>query len=265
LHFGKYFLNFGDGDSKEIQLINGKQFTHAYFYPGDYVISLEYYANSYGDTPDASDQMDIKVVGADIAISRVGTEADFFVELSNNTAYDADISNWLLASSARKFIFPRNTVIGSKKKMTISSNITHFGMGDKDTLKLMNPQGEAVFAYAPSAAPDKTAPNYAAVVQLADNQDIITDTVNEAVISNEVKDENKDAPKEKTAQDEIIPTPNLPASVISSDAVKESSGNPYVWPMIGTIFVGASAGAVYFVRKKKIVPGAGDNFKILDE
>ena len=81
LNYGKYFLNFGDGDSKEVRM-NGLNetatFNHTYFYPGDYTLTSEYYTNVYADTPDATSKVVIDTVPNDISISRVGDGTGFF-------------------------------------------------------------------------------------------------------------------------------------------------------------------------------------------
>jgi len=131
LYSGKYFWNFGDGDSSEMKFPNVQSFTHTYLYPGNYRVSLSYYLNDFSSVPDATAQMSIKIVGADISISRVGNAEDFFVELSNNTDYDADISNWILASAQKSFRIPRDTILQVKNKMMISPKITNFSIVDK--------------------------------------------------------------------------------------------------------------------------------------
>ncbi|OGI66781.1 hypothetical protein A2642_04320 [Candidatus Nomurabacteria bacterium RIFCSPHIGHO2_01_FULL_39_10] len=251
LNYGKYFWNFGDGDSKEIQTNSTEKLSHTYLYPGDYVVTLEYYMNFYGDVPDASDKMTIKVTKANFLISAVGDSQDFFVELSNNTDYDADIGNWSLSSSAKNFTFPKNTVISSKKKMTISSVLTHFSVFDKDTLKLITPQGRIVFDYGISLIP--AVPIEKIPVQSKQSK------ISPAVQPLEKQLEENTA----TLTDTQIPVENLGASIVSSGIVKDSLIS---FPsIIALIFIGASGGAVYFLRKKKIISSAGDDFKILDE
>ncbi len=257
LFYGKYFWNFGDGDSKEVQVAENQPFTHTYFYPGDYVTTLEYYSNSYSDVSDASDKITIKAVSADVSISAVGNEADFFVELSNNTIYDADISNWILASSARSFAFPKDTIIGSKKKMTISPNFTHFSVPDKDTLKLTTPQGKIVFDYGSSIVP-------IVPVEIAIQPDI---SVSQSVNQDNTDSATITALEENSATGvsaEQIPAENLEASAVSSNVVPSSFSFPYM-PAFAFVFIGASAGAVYFIRQKKVFSKAGDDFKILEE
>ena len=255
LRYGRYFWNFGDGDSKEVQINSVEKLTHTYFYPGEYLMTLEYYLNAYGEAPNAFDKILIKVVGADILISAVGAEKDFFVELTNNTGYSVDISNWTLSSDGKNFIFPRNTAINSKKKMIISSNFTHFSALDKNTLKLINPPGEIVFDYGASVV--------APAMPIKTINKIIVQPLISASQTNQT--ERSFLSEELAISDEQIPAPNLEASARESDFIKNSSNNSYLPAFISIVFVGASASAVYFIRQRKIIPKTGDDFEILNE
>ncbi len=250
LHFGKYFFNFGDGDSKEIK-VNGlssmDKFTHTYFYPGDYVVNLEYFVNPYGDVPDAFDKITVKVVPLSVAISSVGGSEDFFVELSNNMNYDIDISNWILASAEKSFVMPRDTVLTSKNKIIFSPKVTGLDISDKNTLKLMTPQGVVAFAYDSEPSP---------IVN-----EVVPVSTNEKINSRSV---------DSSDQSSIIPAEALSATASKSDTRAQntqntqSSGSPLV-PVLSILFIGGSAGAVYFIRQKRVVPSLGNDFEILDE
>lgn len=265
LHYGKYFWNFGDGDSKEINLADSQSFTHIYFYPGDYAVSLDYFSNPYiySNIPDASDRIIIKIIGTDISISRVGDEKDFFVELSNNTDFSADLSNWFLASVGKSFKIPRNTVLASKKKMIISPKITNFSITDKDTLKLINSSGEVIFDYSASLVPvipAKIVANNIVPVKLSklsasETKSLNKNTTNGAISENIA--ENLLASANVTMGEE--------ATVPQSNVSENNSDNSYL-PILGSIiFIGVSASAVYFIRQKKVITQAGNDFEILDE
>ena len=61
---------------------------------------------------------------------------------------------------------------------------------------------------------------------------------------------------------------DLSASALSSDVLREENESPYslpIIPIVSFVFIGASAGVVYFIRRKKIVPKTGEDFEILDE
>ena len=245
LYSGKYFWNFGDGDSKEVQVNYSQPFSHTYFYPGEYTVSLDYYQNYYGEIPDASSQVIIKIVSNDIVISRVGDVKDFFIELKNNTDYNNDISNWVLVSDYKNFTIPKNTNLGPQKAVMLSPRITLFSIEDKNTLKLMNAQREVMFEYSPVIAPTVSSKNIS-----------VLDKKSKLVATNPVSFK-VDVPKEA-----------LLASSIQSEVLDQKTESPYspaLFPVASFFFIGASAYAVYFIRKKKTVPETEDDFEILDE
>ena len=258
LRDGRYFWNFGDGDSREVKTSESQKFIHTYFYAGEYRVSLEYYSSYYANTPEASDSLVVKVVPAEILISRVGDEQDFFIELSNDTNNDTDLSNWVLVSNTRSFSFPRNTMLGSKDKLMVSSFVTHFSVTDKDTLKLLTPQGKIAFDYGASVIP---------VPKLISNQSLQTSLYQGRQVVPPDKGESKEVLlSTQSVNTEIeIPVENLSASVVSNSVTKDNPMRTYILTTVMTVFLGISAGAVYFIRQKKVVSSVGEDFQILDE
>ncbi len=252
IFFGKYFWNFGDGDSKEIDLTNSKTFSHTFYYTGDYVVSLDYYENYYSGNliPDATDQIDVKIIPADISISNVGDSRDFFVELTNNTSYSADISGWILSSTQKSFVFPKNTIVASKDKITLSPKITNFSIADENTLKLSDSQGNIIFDYlSPPTVP------------------IMTATVDKPTDVGRLE-----ASRRPTSGMDIPAVNSLTAKALQNDV--ENSNNPtpsfslrkILIFITSFVLIGASAYAVYFIRRKKVAPKEdGSDFEILDE
>ncbi|HEY4513593.1 MAG TPA: lamin tail domain-containing protein [Candidatus Paceibacterota bacterium] len=244
LSHGKYYWNFGDGDFREVKVGITEKFTHTYFYPGDYKVVFEYYPDVFTDVPDATAEITIKVIEPKVLISRVGNASDFFIEISNETDHNADISNWLLVSQYKIFTLPKNTILPSKRKTTISPKLSGFSIKDKNTLKLMTPQREIVFDYSASlaVAPAKPPSKKGALSSQAS--------------SNFNNSENE------------VPNQGLEAASLNSLAVGQDSGLfsglPAV-PIASFVFIGAGASAVYFIRKNKLKAKAGDDFEILDE
>jgi hypothetical protein len=234
MSYGKYFWNFGDGDSKETKINEGK-FFHTYFYPGDYDVNLEYYLAYNSGNPDAIDKRVIKIIVPDIVISKVGEAGDFFIELTNNTNYEANLSSWRLTSDRMNFSLPQNTILGSKKKIILSPHITGFSIEDKSSLKLMTPQGEVVYSYLTPIIPVPILPK----------------TTSPAVKPLEVLEENK--------IDEVFEE-DLSASVVNSE-----SNNNYLPMFVFVLFLGTTSSAVYFIRSKKKPILSGDDFELIDE
>lgn len=267
---GRYFWNFGDGNTKEIT--EAENFLYTYTYEGDYIVTLEYYAKNSSKAPDAIAKIALKAVPMSVSISKVGDGEDFFIELANNTSYQMDISGWILASADKTFVLPRSSNILSKKKVVLSSKVTNFSVEDKNTLKLLTPEKEIVFDYGASVAPVAFAANIIVpeIVPVQVSPPNFTKKENpvRSVVEDEIPAENFLAtpPPDGLIQ---IPVENLQASVIQSDIIKDSSGNmdKAIISLISIIFVGVSASAVYFIRsgRKKSGFSLGDDFEILDK
>jgi len=239
-YHGRYFWNFGDGDFREVKVINTDKFTHTYFYPGEYAVLFEYYPDAFAETPEAASKITIKVVPASVSISRVGTANDFFIELSNDTNYNIDLSGWTLWSNGKTFTVPRNTILVAKKKIILSPRITGFSVADANSLKLTDAGNNLVSSYYPYSAPVVSK-----AVAPARNP-ALPSVSDSAAVGN---------------AGEQIQTGNLEAAVLASDVADEFSP---LLPAVALIFIGGSAYAVYFIRQKK-TSSPGSDFEILDE
>lgn len=234
---GNYFWNFGDGSSL-VQKDNFNKFYHTYLYPGEYLVSVEYYKkSSFLDKPDIYNEMIIKVVPTVVSISKIGDYKDFFIELTNNSDYKIDISGWVLSSGVKIFSFPKNTIIMPKKFITISGKTTSFMLGDEKNLKLTMQTGEVVFDYSTKLAPIKK-------LALFGGTNINT---------NNKKSETEDSDQSES---------DLSAAPVLS---KANFGSKFI--IIGFIsLLGICGVAVYFLRRKRVSSkSTADDFDILDE
>lgn len=257
LSYGKYFWNFGDGDSKEINLSSGEKIMHTYFYPGEYIVSLEYYKDYYNEIPDATNKLAIKVVPLAISISKVGDEKDFFVELSNTANYEMDVSRWSFNSSLRTFFLPKNTIILGKNKMTLSPKVTNFNFEDSKTLKLMNATGDIVF-------------DYGALILVAnnidktpvDNSQDVAQVVKEKIIPVELSKKDISIVSDRNI---LMSNTKIPMSDRNNTASVVNSSFLSI-PTIGFLaLLMFSGGTVYFLRRKNIPNNIEADFDILDE
>lgn len=240
---GKYFWNFGDGSFME-EKDSFKKFQHIYYYPGEYQVSVEYFKNKNSVVPDAVSKFILKVVPLSISISKVGDVKDFFIELTNNASYDMDISNWKLVSFNKVFYLPKNTVILSKKQMTLSNRITGFTFGDQMDLKLYSSIGELIFDF-----------------NFLDKKTYSTSVKKVSNVNNINQKENISSVEEK---EEInLNSENLTANVekVSSSLFKNK--NLYIYAFF--IFLLASVILFTYAILNKKKEKIGDDFEILDE
>lgn len=233
---GMYLLNFGDGSSVETKKVSHIQqnFSHIYYYEGEYIVTLECYKSYFSSEPISVNKITMKVVEPAIFISKVGNEKDFFVEISNNTSFEIDLSNWALSSYLNKFIFSKNSILKAKSKIIISPKITGFSILDKSTLKLLDSEGK-IKSTLSSAKP-------------------ATISTKKSSTSNMVSDSTE---KQKFVEN---------SGIKNTDNVDEESGS--IYGIILFVFLGISAIGTYFIRNRNrkissVVPG-GD-FEIIDE
>lgn len=262
---GKYFWNFGDGDSKEIKASNTNKFTHTFFYEGEYAVAVEYFTNYYSIVPDAVDKIIIKVVSPDIFISRIGDEKDFFIEITNNTVYDADLSLWALVDNGKSFIFPKNTILKSKNKIILSPKITNFSILDKDILKLVNSQRETIFDYGASVV--------ITPIEVLDEDIIKTKAPISKPIYNTIQsglDDTLNTDNNTSLLEDIlktkIPVNNLEAGAIKSDVPVKDNFKYWLFGLFALL--GVSASGTYYIRNNNRMskPAVeGNDFEILDE
>ena len=237
---GRYLWNFGDGDSRQNLVTNNEKFTHTYYYPGDYTVILEHYPDFFAENPDAVSKLDIQIAQSAVYISSVGNEQDFFVELTNNSDFDADISTWSLSNGNRNFYFPKNTIIPVKKKMKVSSRITGFTINDKNNLKLLSPIGEIVFDY---------------------NIPIVTKKISKPVIL-EKSNVEKSIQNNLNPDDFKIEDADLSASVVNSNRSYSILG-----ALFWILLISLSILSVWFLRKRSsgFTKSKEDEFELLDE
>ncbi|OGI59529.1 hypothetical protein A2814_03300 [Candidatus Nomurabacteria bacterium RIFCSPHIGHO2_01_FULL_38_19] len=78
--------------------------------------------------------------------------------------------------------------------------------------------------------------------------------------SNKISAEDKIVRQDLTTVRQDLTTTNF-----IQNAGNEENNNSYLFAVILILFLGASAGTVYFIRRKQITPKPGDDFELLDE
>lgn len=142
----QYMWSFGDGSFKE-----GRSVAHTYRYPGEYVVVLEVSSGYFS----GSDRVRVSVVTPEIIISKIGDASDYFIEVTNNSKYELDLSGWILRSQNAQFFIPKNTIIMSRGKVSFSSVVTGFALSSGDKPSLLYPSGATATTYG-ELAPKQT-------------------------------------------------------------------------------------------------------------
>lgn len=142
---GKFVWNFGDGMQKQLSVSD--PFSYVYDYPGEYVLTLSYYDSIFDINPDATDRLTIKVIPSGVVISSVGSYADPFVEIENNSSYEMSLNKWILKGNVHSFVIPEGMVILPNKKLKFSPKITGFDFNDLSSISIIDTLGQVFATY----------------------------------------------------------------------------------------------------------------------
>lgn len=142
---GKYVWSFGDG--KSTQQAFYKPFYYSYDNKGQYVVTLTYYESILSAEPAVRTQITVTVVDPEVAISNVGDYTDPYIELTNKSNREIDMSSWIIKSDSKTFIMPEGMTILPNKNIRLSSAVTLFTSSDINNLTIYNPTGSVVATY----------------------------------------------------------------------------------------------------------------------
>ncbi|MEK7175260.1 MAG: lamin tail domain-containing protein [Patescibacteria group bacterium] len=271
---GKFYWNLGDGMSKEY--LKNEDIIYTYENPGQYIISFEYTLNYYKNEPDAIDEFVINVLEPKILISSIGLDGS--ITIQNNGEDQINLSNWILKSNEKEFLFPKNTIILAGKKIIFPSKVTKFtSLTTKSQL-----DATRVEIFLPSRIIAAVYPNLNLMSQLnatgSENKNIqqaqdkkykskigATEVVSKGqtlriqkglTLGNESHSLTPLDLKSNSNQEKIIES-GLMANVF---------GTNFDLPtVVFIILLITSAIVIYFINQKRIINKNGDEFKILEE
>ncbi len=112
----RYVWNFGDG-----VLADGKKIPHIYEYPGVYTATFYVVSGEESE----GDSVKITITENPVRLSEILPGTDGWVELTNPSAQDIDISGWQLRAGGQKtFVFPRETVLAARSFVVFPARVT---------------------------------------------------------------------------------------------------------------------------------------------
>jgi hypothetical protein len=124
--------SFGDGGTGE-----GQTVLHTYYYPGEYIVVLDAASGYYS----ASDRVRVTVVKPELILETGGDTAHSFVAIENKGNEEIDLSGWLVGAGNNAFVFPKNTLIGARKILTLPSEVTKLSTPEGSIAELQYPNG----------------------------------------------------------------------------------------------------------------------------
>ncbi len=149
LNRGLYKWNFGDGGIKELK--DSNPFEYTYYYPGEYILLLDYYEHTYNNKIDSSSRARVKVIIPEVFISSVGPKEDPYIEIENKSKYEMQISNWIIQAGVKQFLIPNGTILLPNRKLKFSPRVTNF-IGSDLSYILLTSSNRNLMATYPSKA-----------------------------------------------------------------------------------------------------------------
>ncbi len=231
----RYLWTFGDGSVQE-----GQNVAHFYNYPGDYVVVLNVSSGEYV----ASDRILVKVVLADIVISKVNVNNNF-VELFNQSKYELNLSGWRICSNTDCFTLPKDTIILPDKKLIFSSQTTGLNIFDANQVSLLYPNGEVLYT---GAKPE------ANLLQRGTSGQVIQGKTNskfETLNSKQIQNSNIKIQKTTQESKEVVindKNDKKQLALVGASAIKKDGGlvNKWTFSLIGLILI--SITSVLFLK-----------------
>ena len=128
----RFIWGFGDGGTTE-----GKTVIHTFYYPGEYTAVLDVASGYYA----ASDRVYVTAITPSFGLRAGGDVAHSFVAIENQTSNEIDLSGWQVSVNGKIFLLPKNTILGSRKTLTLPSEITGLVSPLGVTPELLFPNG----------------------------------------------------------------------------------------------------------------------------
>jgi len=113
-----YRWSFGDGETGF-----GKEVSHVFRYPGEYLVYLEVSSSGGGEPVMARTK--VTVVPANLRVVMKDGDPQV-VSITNEGAQEVDLSSWVLESGYRRFTIPEHTMILAKGTIILAPSVTGF-------------------------------------------------------------------------------------------------------------------------------------------
>lgn len=188
-----YEWSFGDGTTGQGSVTN-----HSYKFAGDYSVVV----NGQFSDKQAVSRANIKVVLPNISLSRVlgGLEID------NKSNTEINLEGWSLVTAKKTFIFPKDTLIPSGRRVTFADDVTGLSSGN---VQLLNPMARQ-FASVEDKVPQST---------LSQSEQIATTSVSFLDIQTKINEIKNALAKISLPMREAVGTPTVSVGAVSTVSV----------------------------------------------
>ena len=238
----RFIWSFGDGGTKE-----GQNVLYRYSYPGEYIVVLDIASGKFS----ASDRARVRVIPASINITAVENGANPFVELTNTSQTELDISWWHLSTGENYFTIPKNTFISPNSSIRFAAPVTGLLVEERSDVALLYPNGELAYRYGQETLSTPVVSNEE---ERASTHPASIPAVSASRL--QATKESGSAPDREESglsEEETLPsgtTLALAASVSAPSGVtQEASLTKWILALFGVTFAGVAG--VIFIRRKE--------------
>lgn len=110
----KYIWSFGDGSS-----ISGKEATHTYMFPGDYIVVLNAFDRENDGPDNAVARTEVKVVVPEVVLLSAKSGSKGYVDIKNNSKNEINIGGWILNDGENNMVLARDTILKGKMNIRV--------------------------------------------------------------------------------------------------------------------------------------------------
>jgi len=228
----RFLWNFGDGTINE-----GNPLSHIYRYLGEYIVILNASSGIYANR----DQLAIKVIAPPIKITGLKPGENGFVEISNQSDYELDISGFNFSDGKKYFYFPENSVISPQSRLLVPGSVSGINFALPSLVKFYYPDSSLIqeFKYEGEKLPVKN---------------IISD--DKTIIAKSSNLQSSPSPQISDTKDIVKKEDILASSAIVQDKNKGKQRSIYFW--LAIVFgIASFSGIVSFFFAK-----SGENDKM---
>jgi hypothetical protein len=135
-----YTWNFGDGTQLKASK-NNQSVHYTWQYPGTYVVVAEVSGSGYR----AEDRVTVRVLPADMTVDRFRQKNTDYIQITNNTPIELDLSGWSVRIGSRYYLIPYDTYILPDANLALHIE-SGYGVSSAPRLILLYPDGRVVTA-----------------------------------------------------------------------------------------------------------------------
>jgi hypothetical protein len=201
--------SFGNGAVRE-----GNKVRFSYTIPGSYAVIITAASGEFSGTS----RFSVKAVQPDLAISKIASGPNGFVEIENKSNTELDLFGWDITSGNITFSIPEKTFLLPKTKVAFPASVTGVFVINDDA-RLLFPNGKIAAEYVKRNVPENIS-----------RPDLSRDTL--------LKEGVQSIPTLKEVPQQQVEAVDVPASIVLSEKNSSSKIFPWIFGVAGIGILG---------------------------